>query len=100
MPGRPDLVFPARRAVVFVHGCFWHRHQCSYFRWPKTNAEFWRDKISKNVVRDHLIEAKLREMEWNICVLWECELRATGYTMPNPAVDRVASELFKLMRLK
>src|SRR3972149_5431133 len=52
LPGKPDIVFPGRRKAIYVHGCFWHRHVCSYFKWPQTNSDFWEDKINGNVRRD------------------------------------------------
>jgi len=76
LPGRPDLVLTRYNTVVFVHGCFWHCHDdCSYFRLPKSNRKFWKDKLGQNKVRDEANEAKLKEMGWNVIVLWECELR-------------------------
>ena len=81
LPGRPDLVFRPRRRVIFVHGCFWHRHQrCSRNRIPKSpeRHEFWRDKLNANVRRDQLNQAALREMGWDVLVIWECETRDLG----------------------
>jgi len=75
LPGRPDLVFSARRAVIFVNGCFWHGHDCHLFRWPGTRIDFWREKISSNVRRDRAVRAKLRETGWRVCEVWECQLR-------------------------
>jgi DNA mismatch endonuclease, patch repair protein len=77
LPGKPDLVFPKYKAVVFVHGCFWHKHDCRYFKWPKTRPEFWRSKISANVRRDCLVFEELRKAGWRIGVIWECALRQT-----------------------
>lgn len=93
LPGRPDLVFPSLKAVVFVHGCFWHRHHCSYFKWPGTNKEFWETKLNGNAERDTRVEAHLRELGWKVLVVWECELRQTRYSLPNSVVDRVAKQL-------
>lgn len=76
LPGTPDLVLPKYRAVIFVNGCFWHGHEgCKYFVWPKSNAEFWRQKIETNISRDQRKEAQLRDMGWNVMIVWECELR-------------------------
>jgi len=93
LPGKPDLVFPARRVVVFVHGCFWHRHGCIHFKWPGTNQEFWTDKLNTNAARDCGNERTLEGMGWLVLVVWECELKATKYTLPNDAVSRVATAL-------
>ena len=75
LPGRPDLVLPKYRAVVFVNGCFWHGHQCSLFRWPATRAGFWRDKITGNQERDARNIKKLFEQGWREMVVWECALK-------------------------
>jgi DNA mismatch endonuclease (patch repair protein) len=93
LPGKPDLVFPSRRTVVFVHGCFWHRHGCSQFRWPGSNQEFWADKLNSNAARDCANEKALHSMGWLVLVVWECELKATKYTLPNDAVLRIATAL-------
>jgi DNA mismatch endonuclease (patch repair protein) len=75
LPGRPDLVLPKHRAVIFVHGCFWHKHDCKYFKWPKTRKEFWRSKIEKNVARDTTAMEALKRSGWRIAVVWECSFR-------------------------
>ena len=76
LPGRPDIVFPRSRAVVFVHCCFWHRHDgCRYAYEPKSRVRFWTDKFSQNVARDQRNEAALRTLGWRVLVIWECETR-------------------------
>ena len=75
LPGRPDLVFPRLRKVVFVHGCFWHRHDCPRGTLPKTNSEFWQTKLSRNVERDARSIAALQAAGWNVLVVWECETK-------------------------
>ena len=76
LPGTPDVVLPKYRTVIFVNGCFWHGHEgCKYFVGPKNNAEFWRQKIETNISRDQRKEAQLRDMGWNVMIVWECELR-------------------------
>lgn len=78
LPGSPDVVLPKHRAVIFVHGCFWHRHEgCSNFRLPKTNTEFWKEKIGRNVERDSATAAELRNAGWRVLVVWECATRRT-----------------------
>lgn len=75
LPGSPDLVFPARKKVIFVHGCFWHRHDnCDNARMPKSRVEFWEDKLNGNRCRDERTRAALRQAGWDVLVLWECEL--------------------------
>lgn len=75
LPGKPDLVFPARRAVIFVNGCFWHGHGCHLFKWPKTEAESWREKILGNISRDQRARDQLRSEGWRIADVWECTLK-------------------------
>ena len=75
LPGKPDIVFPHRSKIVFVHGCFWHGHACSAGKRPRSNAKFWEDKLSANVERDKATEAKLRELGWGIFLVWTCEIK-------------------------
>ena len=76
LPGKPDLVLPGRRKVIFVHGCFWHCHNCRYGRVkPATNAEFWRQKRQQNQDRDRRQRKALREDGWQVLVVWECWTR-------------------------
>lgn len=75
LPGSPDLVFPGRRAVIFVHGCFWHGHGCHLFRLPATRQEFWRAKIEGNAARDALAEGALAADGWRVLSIWECALK-------------------------
>ena len=76
LPGRPDLVFPRRRLVIFVHGCFWHRHDgCRYAYTPKSRIGFWTRKFAENVARDRRNEEALRELGWRVLVIWECTTR-------------------------
>ena len=74
LPGRPDVVLPRHRAVVFVHGCFWHRHRgCRFAYKPKSNVAFWTDKFERNVVRDSRNRTELRRLGWRVVVVWECQ---------------------------
>ncbi len=76
LPGAPDLVFPGRRKVIFVHGCFWHGHSCRRgARTPKTNRDYWVGKIGRNVARDAAHLEALAELGWEAMVVWECELK-------------------------
>lgn len=75
LPGKPDIVFPGRKKVIFVHGCFWHRHGCQYFKWPKSNEEFWRNKIEGNTHRDQRHFSALLATDWGCLVIWECVFR-------------------------
>lgn len=96
LPGKPDLVFPGRRVVIFVHGCFWHRHDCKYFKWPGTNTQFWREKLEGNVVRDSRVEQELKKLGWNVLTVWECELKESKYQMPNSTVLEISEKLKNL----
>ena len=76
LPGKPDIVLPKYKTVIFVNGCFWHKHEgCKYFVWPKNNAVFWKEKITGNIIRDQENYEKLRYLGWRIITIWECELR-------------------------
>jgi DNA mismatch endonuclease (patch repair protein) len=74
LPGSPDIVLPARKTAIFVHGCFWHRHEfCKYSYNPKTNVEFWNRKFNNNVERDRRAQEGLQRLGWKVIVIWECE---------------------------
>jgi DNA mismatch endonuclease, patch repair protein len=75
LPGKPDIVFRGRKKVIFVNGCFWHRHDCKYFKWPESNAEFWKQKIEGNVLRDEANLKLLIASGWAYLLLWECAFR-------------------------
>lgn len=90
LSGTPDLVFPRHKVVVFVHGCFWHRHAgCNIATTPKSNTTFWLEKFSKNIARDSRVNAALKDAGWRVFVVWECEVnsqakaRATGQRLAN-----------------
>lgn len=79
LPGTPDIVLPKYKTVIFVNGCFWHGHEgCKYFRLPKSNVEFWKEKIERNVARDVRNEAELRALGWRIIRVWECEIKTAA----------------------
>lgn len=74
LPGKPDLVFPKYRTVLFVHGCFWHRHpNCQYTTTPQSNAEFWQTKFASNLKRDAFVQEELTAMGWRVLVVWGCQ---------------------------
>ncbi len=76
LPGKPDLVFSGRRKVIFVHGCFWHRHTCKNGRsMPATRVEYWKEKFGRNKQRDAEARRKLKRLGWSVCVIWECQAR-------------------------
>ena len=79
LPGKPDIVLPKYKTVIFVNGCFWHGHEgCRYFVWPQNNAEFWKKKIQSNIVRDRNRYADLTSTGWRVITIWECELKPTS----------------------
>lgn len=88
VPGKPDMVFPASRAVIFVNGCFWHGHDCKYFRLPSTRPGFWAMKIAANKARDLLVRAKLEKADWRHLTIWECAIRG----QPKEATGKVAKQ--------
>ena len=75
LSGTPDIVFPARRSAIFVHGCFWHGHHCKAGKLPETRTEFWREKIARNRDRDIRNVAELEAEGWRVLTVWQCELR-------------------------
>ena len=90
LPGRPDIVFPKYRAVVFVNGCFWHGHECRLFKWPRSNVSFWRNKIEGNMRRDRRTRRQLAGMGWRVRTVWECSIRKES-----PQPDLLATRLFE-----
>ncbi len=77
LPGHPDIVLPRYKTVIFVHGCFWHRHKgCKNATTPKTHTEFWKDKFNRNVVNDKRNARKLRNQGWHVLIVWECQLKS------------------------
>jgi DNA mismatch endonuclease, patch repair protein len=78
LPGKPDLALPKYRAVIFVHGCFWHKHDCPLFKVPGERRESWQAKLDANVARDVKVVRELRERGWRVAMVWECALRGVG----------------------
>lgn len=93
LPGRPDIVLPKHRTVIFVHGCFWHRHKCHLFRLPKTRTEFWDAKTKGNVSRDARQQAKLIEMGWKVLTVWECALRGQPANRKGEVISALADQI-------
>ena len=89
-PGKPDIVLPKYHVAIFVHGCFWHRHEgCKDATTPKTRTDFWLEKFDKNVKSDQIKQEKLRELGWKVIVIWECELKRSF----QETMDKVEKEL-------
>jgi DNA mismatch endonuclease, patch repair protein len=90
LPGKPDLAIKRCKTVVFVHGCFWHQHECRLFKWPKSNAEFWRKKIEGNCVRDQRDIALLLQLGWRVLIIWECAIKNQSPEKIKIMLDRAA----------
>ena len=91
LPGTPDIVLPMYRTCIFVNGCFWHGHKgCRYYNVPKTNADFWKNKVKHNIERDALTRQTLEALSWGVVTVWECELKPNFLPV---TVERVISEL-------
>lgn len=87
LPGKPDLVFPKYRAVVLVHGCFWHRHEdCRFATTPASNAAFWQEKFTSNMQRDAKVKQQLENLGWRVFIVWACNLDQEN-------LDRIATEI-------
>ncbi|EDK4785267.1 very short patch repair endonuclease [Salmonella enterica] len=89
LPGKPDIVLPKYRAAIFVHGCFWHGHDCPLYRLPGTRPDFWRNKIDRNRASDRRARDALLAAGWRVAVVWECALRGAG-TDPGQVAQRLA----------
>ncbi|MEG3166445.1 very short patch repair endonuclease [Sphingomonas sp. PB2P19] len=93
LPGKPDMVLPRWHAAIFVHGCFWHGHDCRLFRWPGTRPDFWRQKIGRNRERDDEVEIALDHAGWRVLKIWECSLKGTGRIGVEETIKRSATWL-------
>jgi DNA mismatch endonuclease (patch repair protein) len=94
LPGRPDVVMPGRKVVIFVHGCFWHRHPgCRYAYNPKTRPEFWATKFAQNVERDQRVTTQLEADGWKVLVVWECGVRELGWLLERLEAPRQRSAI-------
>lgn len=90
LPGTPDIVLPKYKTVIFVNGCFWHKHNCPRFVWPASNIDYWIPKIQRNVERDQSNYSELASLGWNVIVVWECELKKK---VLNETIDRIEKEI-------
>lgn len=91
LPGKPDIVLPKYKTVIFVNGCFWHGHEgCRYFVWPKNNSEFWKEKINGNIQRDIQNTKRLVEQGWHVIIIWECDLKKPLF---NATMDNLVEQL-------
>lgn len=92
LPGRPDIVLPRFKAAIFVNGCFWHGHDCKYFKMPQSNTGFWRAKITANQSRDVINREALTNLGWTPLTVWECQTRA-GQASFSKEMDRIEMQL-------
>ena len=95
LPGTPDLVLPKYRAVIFIHGCFWHGHDCSFFKLPASRTDFWQKKIQGNQLRDTRCLQELKEMGWRSLVIWACAIRGKSSSSMNGLVECIGNWLSK-----
>lgn len=97
LPGCPDIVLPKYKTVVFVNGCFWHKHDCPRFVWPSSNEDYWRPKILRNVERDRQNAERLKAMGWSVITVWECELKKKVYEQ---TLEELIEEITRGGRMK
>ena len=93
LPGKPDICLPKYRAVIFVHGCFWHGHKCHLFKWPKTRPEFWTQKILRNCEVDRAAGEQLNALGWRVGVVWECAVKGALRRPETEIVEEIESWL-------
>lgn len=93
LPGKPDLVFPARKSIIEIQGCFWHGHDCRLFKWPSTRSEQWKVKIEGNKIRDTQNQQTLISSGWRILLIWECAMRGRNKMPSTSLVDKVTDGL-------
>ena len=97
LPGKPDIILHRYRAVVFIHGCFWHAHDCSLFRMPSTRVKFWRDKLARNREKDTANNNALRNLGWRISIIWECAFRGPGKKREKE-IDAIVKKIVKWLK--
>jgi len=93
LPGKPDLVLKKYSTVIFIHGCFWHGHDCHLFKWPKTRPEFWRKKITRNMEKDQEVIKQLKKEGWKIITVWECAIKGKGKHPLETILQRITKAL-------
>jgi DNA mismatch endonuclease (patch repair protein) len=93
LPGKPDLVFPKYKTVLFVHGCFWHAHNCHLFRIPSSNQEYWHKKLIGNRDRDQIQQGQLKQAGWRVLIVFECELRGQSALVIENLLNNLAMQI-------
>lgn len=99
LPGKPDIVLPRYKAVIFIHGCFWHAHDCHLFRWPASKKVFWKKKLEGNRERDAEHVVALKKLGWRVLIIWECAYRGLGRNRKNK-FDTITAKSVKWLRSK
>ena len=94
LPGKPDVVLPKYKTVIFINGCFWHKHDCPRFVWPSSNEDYWIPKIQRNVERDRIVTQQLAASGWNVIIVWECQLKKKVF---EETMDLLVSKIKKGM---
>ena len=98
LSGKPDLVFTKYKSVIFINGCFWHGHDCHLFKWPKSNCDFWRQKIERNKIVDAQNNRSLKAIGWKVLVIWECSLKGKEKKNLNLLIDDISEWLHDSQR--
>ena len=93
LPGKPDLVLRRYNTVIFIHGCFWHGHNCHLFKWPKTRPAFWKKKINRNREKDQEVTTQLKKAGWKIITIWECAIKGKGRVPLDRIIQRLTNAL-------
>ena len=94
LPGKPDIVLPKYKTIIFINGCFWHGHEgCKYFVLPKTRTEWWADKIYNTKNRDHKIHSELIDLGWKVNIIWECEIRRNEFQRLDGLINEIKEGL-------
>ena len=99
LPGKPDIIFPRYKAIIFIHGCFWHVHNCALFRWPADNKQFWKTKLTRNRGKDLNNNDALKKLGWRILVIWECAFRGAG-KIREKEIDSIIKKAVKWLNSK
>lgn len=95
LPGKPDIALPKHRALILVHGCFWHGHDCHLFQWPKSNTKFWREKIKANIRRDKSRLAQYSAEDWRCLTVWECALKGPKKLSSAELIKRIENWVYQ-----
>lgn len=91
LPGNPDIVLPKFKAAIFIHGCFWHGHNCHLFKWPVSRQEFWKKKIKRNIEKDREVLSALHEQGWRTFIVWECSLKGKTRLTLDKVLNKIAA---------